>query len=340
MLVADFDYNLPKELIAQHPLEQRDASRMLVLERETGWLSDAMFLDITSWLNAGDLLVLNDTRVIPARLYARLPTGGRVEFLLLRMKSEGVWTALARPGKKVRPGTRLTFGDYSAEVLEREPDGLRVLRFEPADITALLAEQGELALPSYIHEECENPERYQTVFARKHGAVAAPTAGLHFTPELLSELESMGVEQVVVTLHVGLGTFRPVKTEAVEDHLMHSEEFELSEVAAGKVNDALAAKRRVVCVGTTTVRVLESCAEQATAGWRVRAARGSTNLYIHPGYEWKVAGAMLTNFHVPKSTLLMLVSAFAGREQVLAAYEYAIEQKYRFFSFGDCMLIV
>ena len=255
------------------------------------------------------------------------------------MKSEGVWTALARPGKKVRPGTRLAFGDYSADVLEREPDGLRVLRFEPADITALLAGQGELALPAYIHEKCENPERYQTVFGQKLGAVAAPTAGLHFTPELLTELKGLGVEQAVVTLHVGLGTFRPVKSEAVEDHVMHFEEFELSEAAAGKVNDALAAKRRVVCVGTTTVRVLESCAEQTAAGWRVHATQGSTNLYIHPGYEWKVAGAMLTNFHVPKSTLVMLVSAFAGREHVLAAYQHAIEQKYRFFSFGDCMLI-
>jgi S-adenosylmethionine:tRNA ribosyltransferase-isomerase len=338
MRVADFDYELPPELVAQDPVEPRDASRMLVLERDTGRLHDAWFRDIGQWLRAGDLLVLNNTRVIPARLFGRLPTGGVVELLLLREVEAGTWEVLSRPARKARPGTVLTLGRFRAEVLERKPDGVRLVRFEPADVAALLAEQGQVALPPYIRKQCEDPGRYQTVYAQVPGAVAAPTAGLHFTPEMLERLKRQGVETGFLTLHAGLGTFRPVKAEQVEEHAMHPEEFELPVSTAESVNRALAGGRRVVCVGTTTVRVLEAQAEKETG--RIRAGQGRTNLYIYPGYEWRVCGAMLTNFHLPRSTLLMLVAAFAGRERVLAAYRHAIEQRYRFYSFGDAMLIV
>jgi len=374
MLVADFDYNLPKELIAQQPLARRDASRMLVLERETGKVHDAVFSDIGQWLRKGDLLVLNNTRVIPARVFGRLPTGGMLELLLLRQLEPGVWEALARPSRKARPGTVVQFGAYRADIIERKPEGMRVVRFEPPDISELQQAHGEVALPPYIKEKCGDYSRYQTVFAQVDGAIAAPTAGLHFTPEVLGALRQAGVETAIVTLHAGLGTFRPVKADKVEEHTMHPEQFELSEVAAEQVNRALAEGRRIVCVGTTTVRVLEGQADEARSQntearvqnaphptplfteeresearvrrrvakgeWRVRAGSGQTNLYIYPGYEWKVVGALLTNFHLPKSTLLMLVSAFAGRENVLAAYRHAIEQKYRFYSFGDAMLVV
>jgi S-adenosylmethionine:tRNA ribosyltransferase-isomerase len=387
MLVADFDYNLPKELIAQQPLARRDASRMLVLERKTGKLHDAMFSDIGQWLRKGDLLVLNNTKVIPARVFGRLGTGGTLELLLLRQLEPGVWEALARPSRKARPGTVVQFGgpdevrsqnadarmqnadspqhsaedrvpgSYTAAIVEWKPEGTRVVRFEPPDISDLQRTLGEVALPPYIKEKCGDYGRYQTVFAQVDGAIAAPTAGLHFTPELLGALRQAGIETAIVTLHVGLGTFRPVKADEVEEHVMHPEEFELSEPAAEQVNRALAEGRRVVCVGTTTVRVLEGQADEARSqnaevrmqngepgmsdsGRRVRAGRGQTSLYIYPGYEWKVVGALLTNFHLPKSTLLMLVSAFAGRDSVLAAYRHAIEQRYRFYSFGDAMMIV
>jgi S-adenosylmethionine:tRNA ribosyltransferase-isomerase len=357
VLVADFDYDLPKELIAQQPLARRDASRMLVLERATGKVRDAKFSDIGQWLKPGDLLVLNNTKVIPARVFGKLPTGGTVELLLLRQVEPGMWEALSRPSRKARPGTTLQFGSHTASIVERKPEGIRVVRFEPPDVSALQQSSGEVALPPYIKEKCGDYARYQTVFAQVDGAIAAPTAGLHFTPELLRTLGHAGVETAFVTLHAGLGTFRPVKAESVEEHAMHPEEFELSEAAAGQVNRALAEGRRIVCVGTTTVRVLEGQAVEAGSqklearmqnpesgtekgGWRVAAGRGQTNLYIYPGYEWKVVGALLTNFHLPKSTLLMLVSALAGREAVLSAYHHAIEQKYRFYSFGDAMLIV
>jgi len=364
MLVADFDYVLPKELIAQQPLARRDASRMLVLERETGRAHDAMFGDIGRWLRKGDLLVLNNTRVIPARVFGRLPTGGALELLLLRQIEPGTWEALARPSRKARPGTTAEFGSSRATIVERRSEGMRVVRFEPPDISGLQQSHGEVALPPYIKEKCGDYARYQTVFAQVDGAIAAPTAGLHFTPELLGSLRQAGVETAFVTLHASLGTFRPVKAENVEEHTMHPEEFELSETAAEQVNRALAEGRRIVCVGTTTVRVLEGQADEvrreklearvqnsearaangdrrdAKGGWRVNAGKGQTNLYIYPGYEWKVAGALLTNFHLPKSTLLMLVSAFADREAVLAAYRHAIEQRYRFYSFGDAMLMV
>ena len=348
MLVADFDYDLPKELIAQRPLSRRDASRMLVLERDAGKVHDAMFTDIGRWLKKGDLLVLNNTRVIPARVFGKLLTGGTLEFLLLREVEPGTWEALSRPSRKARPGTVVQFGSHCATIVERKPEGIRVVRFDPPDVSALQQSGGEVALPPYIKEKCGDYARYQTVFAQVDGAIAAPTAGLHFTPELLGALRQAGIETAIVTLHVGLGTFRLVKADKVEEHVMHPEEFELSETAAGQVNRALAEGRRIVCVGTTTVRVLEGQAFAASpkdevrtpnSGWRVRAGRGQTNLYIYPGYQWKVVGALLTNFHLPKSTLLMLVSAFAGREAVLAAYQHAIEQKYRFYSFGDAMLV-
>jgi S-adenosylmethionine:tRNA ribosyltransferase-isomerase len=342
MLVADFDYNLPKELIAQQPLARRDASRMLVLERATGRLHDAKFSDIGQWLKPGDLLVLNNTKVIPARVFGKLPSGGTVELLLLRQVEPGIWEALSRPSRKARPGATLQFGSHTASIVERKPEGIRVVRFEPPDVSALQQSRGEVALPPYIKEKCGDYARYQTVFAQVDGAIAAPTAGLHFTPDLLRTLGHAGVETAFVTLHAGLGTFRPVKAESVEEHAMHPEEFELSEAAAGQVNKALAEGRRVVCVGTTTVRVLEGQASEGSPDdrWRVRPGKGQINLYIYPGYEWKVVGALLTNFHLPKSTLLMLVSALAGREAVLSAYHHAIEQKYRFYSFGDAMLIV
>ena len=388
MLVADFDYNLPKDLIAQQPLAQRDASRMLVLERETGKVHDAMFSDIGTWLRKGDLLVLNNTKVIPARVFGRLPTGGTLELLLLRQLEPGVWEALARPSRKARPGTAVQFGSHVATIVERKPEGMHVVRFDPPDISGLQQAQGEVALPPYIKEKCGDYGRYQTVFAQVDGAIAAPTAGLHFTPELLGALRQAGIETAIVTLHAGLGTFRPVKADKVEEHVMHPEEFELPAVAAEQVNHALAEGRRVVCVGTTTVRVLEGQATEVRSqnaegrmqsvpggeenrqgrqerqeadlagsqnrespvssvqcpvsgrAWRVRPGKGQTNLYIYPGYQWKVVGALLTNFHVPKSTLLMLVSAFAGRDKVLAAYRRAIEQRYRFYSFGDAMLVV
>jgi S-adenosylmethionine:tRNA ribosyltransferase-isomerase len=352
MLVSDFDYHLPIELIAQEPLPERDASRMLVLERTTGKVHDVRFRDIGQWLRTGDLLVLNDTRVIPARVFGRLPTGSTLEFLLLRQLEPGVWETLTRPARKARPGTVVTFKGYRAQVLERKPEGMRVVRFEPADIADLLGGQGQVALPPYIRKQCEDYSRYQTVYARVDGAVAAPTAGLHFTPATVDSLKAQGVEIAWVTLHAGLGTFRPVKVDEVEKHTMHPEQFELPVRTAEQVNRALAEGRRIVGVGTTTVRLLES---QATGNGqmpdsghqtsdvgksRVEPGKGETNLYIYPGYAWRIVGAMLTNFHLPKSTLLMLVSAFAGREPALRAYQHAIEQRYRFYSFGDAMLVV
>jgi S-adenosylmethionine:tRNA ribosyltransferase-isomerase len=328
-----------------------------VLERSTGKVHDAVFSDIGQWLRSGDLLVLNNTRVIPARVFGKLPTGGTVELLLLRQVEPGTWEALSRPSRKARPGTVLMFGAHRASIMERKPEGIRVVRFDPPDISALQQSGGEVALPPYIKEKCGDYSRYQTVFAQVDGAIAAPTAGLHFTPELLRALGQAGVETAFVTLHAGLGTFRPVKADNVEEHTMHPEEFELSEATAGQVNRALDEGRRIVCVGTTTVRVLEGQANEsriqnpesrrqnaepamAKGEWRVKAGKGQTNIYIYPAYEWKVVGALLTNFHLPKSTLLMLVSAFAGRDAVLAAYQHAIEQRYRFYSFGDAMLIV
>lgn len=351
MLVSEFDYELPKSLIAQEPLPERDQSRLLVLERRTGRIHDARFQNIVDWLVPGDLLVVNNTRVIPARVLGRLDTGGRAELLLVRNLELGVWSVLVRPGRRVRQGTRIRFDDYEATVLESRRDGTRIVRFTPADVTVLLERQGELPLPPYIRKKCEQPDRYQTVYASRPGAVAAPTAGLHFTPAVLEALERKGVETASLTLHVGPGTFRPVKTTTVEEHQMHPERFELPDSTARQVNNALEQGRRVVCCGTTTVRVLESRAggdsrtEDQKPGFkpgqrRVQPGEGETNLYIFPGYEWKVTGALLTNFHLPKSTLLMLVCAFGGKENLMRAYKHAVSEQYRFYSFGDAMLIV
>lgn len=340
MRIEEFDYNLPAELISQEPIEPRDASRLLILDRKTGTLREAFFNEIGNWLLPGDLLVLNDTRVIPARVLGKLPTGGRIEFLLLRRTQLGVWEVLTRPSRKARIGTVVEFNSFRAEILNRKPEGIRVVRFEPEDIDQLLKEKGELALPPYIKQKPSDPERYQTIFARIPGAVAAPTAGLHFTPKLLETLHARGVEVALVTLHASLGTFRPVKVQEVEKHSMHPEEFELSSESAVLINRALSEGRRVVCVGTTTVRVLESQAVRFGNGYQVKPGKGETDLYIYPGYEWKVTGALITNFHLPKSTLLLLVAAFASRDLIIKAYKYAIARKFRFYSFGDAMLIV
>lgn len=343
MLVSDFDYELPPDLIAQEPLPERDKSRLLILERHTGRIHDTVFADIVNWLGPKDLLVLNNTKVIPARIYGKLETGRSVEFLLLRCQGSGVWSALVRPARKARPGTKVQFRDYEATILTVLPDGIRLVSFEPADVGPLLEEQGEMPLPPYIKKKCDEPERYQTVYAELPGAVAAPTAGLHFTPEILKVLQDKGVELATVTLHVGAGSFRPVKTLNAEEHKLQAEQFQVTDRTAEQVNRALAEGRRIVCCGTTTVRVLESRARLrpgVASTWQVEAGQGETDLYILPGYQWKVTGALLTNFHLPRSTLLMLVCAFAGRETVLRAYAHAVSERYRFYSFGDAMLIV
>ncbi|MGQ9707887.1 MAG: tRNA preQ1(34) S-adenosylmethionine ribosyltransferase-isomerase QueA [bacterium] len=340
MLVADFDYHLPRELIAQEPVEPRDASRLLVVDRKTGAFFDARFSEIGNWLLPGDLLVLNDTRVVPARIFGKLASGAKIEFLLLRRVKPGCWEILARPARKARPGSEVFFAGYRAVVEERKPLGMRLVRFEPEDITGLLNECGEIALPSYIRKKWERPERYQTIFARVDGAVAAPTAGLHFTPELMEQIHQKGVQVARVTLHAGLGTFRPIKVDYIEEHRMHPEEFEILPETAEMVNRAIDEGRRVVCVGTTTVRVLEAQAEPIGSGFWIKPGRGETDLYIYPGYQWKVTGALITNFHLPKSTLLLLVCSFAGRDLIMSAYQHAIEARYRFYSFGDAMLIL
>lgn len=340
MLVAEFDYHLPKELIAQHPVEPRDHSRLLVVERQTGRFYDCRFFEIEMWLNSGDVLVLNNTRVIPARIYGKLATGDKIEFLLLRPKEHGIWETLSRPARKAKPGTVVRFDGFTGVILERQPAGIRVLKFEPPDISHLLSACGELALPPYIRTHGHNPERYQTVYARIPGAVAAPTAGLHFTNELIERLNQKGIKPVYLTLHAGLGTFRPVKVEKVEEHRMHPEEFELHPEAAEAITTAKREGRRVVCVGTTTVRVLESQAERKGNQVLIQPGAGLTDLFIYPGFEWKVTDVLITNFHLPKSTLLMLVCAFAGRELIMKAYQHAIKQGYRFYSFGDAMMII
>ncbi|MGQ9523843.1 MAG: tRNA preQ1(34) S-adenosylmethionine ribosyltransferase-isomerase QueA [Armatimonadota bacterium] len=337
MLLSDFDYDLPQELIAQEPIYPRDASRMLVLRRTTGEVEHRTFQDLPDYLVPGDVLVLNDTKVYPARVYAQRRTGAKVELLLLRKLDERRWEALVSPGKRARSGERLLVGNGSAEVLvgERTDAGGRVVEFD-GGMTAedVLRQFGRMPLPPYIKRDLEDQQRYQTVYAREEGSVAAPTAGLHFTPELLYRIEAMGVKVVRITLHVGLDTFRPIHEECVEDHRMHSEEYSIAPEAAEAINSA---SGRVVAVGTTSVRALESAALQSGV---VQPGRRSTRLFIMPGYQFRVVDALLTNFHLPKSTLIVLVSAFAGREKVLSAYREAIERRYRFYSFGDAMLIV
>ncbi len=339
MKLSDFMYDLPEERIAQTPVEPRDHSRLMVLHRDTGKIEHKHFYDIVDYLNPGDCLVINETRVIPARLYGERPTGGACEVLLLKQLGPKRWETLVRPGKKLKPGAEVIFGDgrLKCRVLESTDAGGRVVEFEcEGSFEATLDALGEMPLPPYIHEKLENPGRYQTVYAKQDGSAAAPTAGLHFTPELLDRIKAKGVDVVPVLLHVGLGTFRPVKAENIEEHEMHSEYFEVSEDAAARVNAARARGNRVIAVGTTSVRTLESAAEDG----KLVAKRGDTNIFIKPGYRFQLVDALITNFHLPGSTLIMLVSALYDRERILDAYRIAVDMEYRFFSFGDAMLIM
>ena len=340
MKTSDFYFDLPQELIAQTPLERRDASRLLTLDKVTGETRHLHFYDLPSLLRPGDCLVLNDSRVLPARLFGRRETGGASEVLLLIDRGDKVWECLVRPGKKLKPGARITFGDgeLTAQVIEEVAGGNRLIRFNYEGIFLETLERlGKMPLPPYIKEELQDSERYQTVYSRVTGSAAAPTAGLHFTKELLEQVQAMGVKVCYVTLHVGLGTFRPVKEAELEDHEMHSEYCVIPQETADAINQTKAGGGRVICVGTTSCRTVESWAAEdghmeAKAGW--------TSIYIYPGYRFKVLDGLITNFHLPESTLIMLVSALAGREHVLAAYEEAVRERYRFFSFGDAMFIV
>ena len=336
---SDFYYDLPPELIAQTPAEPRDSSRLLVYHRDTKRIEHKIFRDILGYLKAGDVLVVNRTRVLPARLFAHTQNGGRAEVLLLKRRSLDEWEVLVRPGKKCRVGAKLTVSqELSLEVVSVTDSGERIVRFfYDGAFEDVLSRAGSMPLPPYIHEKLKDPERYQTVYSKENGSAAAPTAGLHFTPELLERIRAMGVEIAEVLLHVGLGTFRPVKEENVLDHKMHSEYYEVSEEAAEIVNRARREGRRIVAVGTTSVRTLETVADEAGM---LRPCKGNTEIFLYPPYRFKCVDALITNFHLPESTLLMLVSAFCSREEVMEIYRTAVEERYRFFSFGDAMLIV
>lgn len=338
---SDFYFDLPQELIAQDPLEDRSSSRLLMLDRDTGQTRHEIFHNISQYLRPGDCLVLNNTKVIPARLLGeREGTGAHVEVLLLKRREKDVWETLVKPGKKCRPGTELIFGEglLRGQVLETVEEGNRLIRFTYQGIWEEVLDQlGEMPLPPYITHKLQDKSRYQTVYARYEGSAAAPTAGLHFTRELLEAIREMGVEIAYVTLHVGLGTFRPVKEENVLEHHMHSEYYQVTQEAAQQINAAKAAGGRIICVGTTSCRTLESAADE---NGQVRPGCGDTEIFIYPGYRFRVLDGLITNFHLPESTLVMLVSALAGRERVLAAYEEAVRERYRFFSFGDAMLVL
>lgn len=340
MKKEDFYFDLPEELIAQDPLEDRSGSRLLVLDKETGETEHHIFREIVNYLNPGDCLVINDTKVIPARLIGEKEgTGAKVEVLLLKRKENDIWETLVKPGRKMKPGARLVFGNglLKAEVIGVVEEGNRLIRFEYEGIFEEILDQlGQMPLPPYITHQLEDKNRYQTVYAKHSGSAAAPTAGLHFTPELLDEIKEKGVEIAHVTLHVGLGTFRPVKVENIQEHHMHSEFYRIEQSEADKINRAKGEGHRVICVGTTSCRTVESAADE---NGRLREFSGWTEIFIYPGYKFKVLDALITNFHLPESTLIMLVSALAGREHVLAAYEEAIRERYRFFSFGDAMFI-
>lgn len=337
---SDFYFDLPGELIAQDPLEDRASSRLMFLDKNTGEIEHHIFREITDYLNPGDCLVLNNTKVIPARLWGKkAETGAGIEVLLLKRKENDVWETLVKPGKKARPGTVIEFGDglLKAEVLEIVEEGNRLIRFAYDGIFEEVLDQlGEMPLPPYITHKLQDKNRYQTVYAKYEGSAAAPTAGLHFTPELLQQIEQKGVSIAYVTLHVGLGTFRPVKEDNVLNHHMHSEYYEISQEAADLINQAKEQGGRVICVGTTSTRTIESAADEQG---KLHACSGNTEIFIYPGYRFKVLDALITNFHLPESTLVMLVSALAGREQVLHAYAEAVKERYRFFSFGDAMFI-
>ena len=341
MNTADFDFHLPEELIAQTPLEKRDSSRLLIVDRETDQFSDQHFDNIIDQLEPGDALVMNNTRVLPARLYGTKPeTGGHVELLLLKNTQGDFWEVLAKPAKRLRVGARVSFGDgrLTATVTEELEHGGRIVRFDYQGIfLEVLESLGEMPLPPYIHEKLEDRERYQTVYAKENGSAAAPTAGLHFTEKLLDKIAAKGVKLVYLTLHVGLGTFRPVSVDNLEEHEMHSEFYSLSEEAAETLRQVKASGHRIVAVGTTSIRTLETIGSKFEG--QIQADSGWTNIFIKPGYQWKIVDAFSTNFHLPKSTLVMLVSAFAGRQLTLQAYEHAIAERYRFFSFGDAMFI-
>ncbi len=340
MKKSDFYYDLPEELIAQHPIEVRDSSRLMKIDRKTGEIKHRHFNEITEYLYPGDCLILNNTRVLPCRIYGiKDETGAVVEFLLLKQMSHDTWECLAGPGKKARTGARFTFGDgkLACEVTEVKDDGNRIVRFEfDGNFFALLDEVGQMPLPHYITEELKDKERYQTVYSKEPGSAAAPTAGLHFTPELLEKINHMGVNIGYVTLHVGLGTFRPVKADDIEDHKMHSEHYYMPAETAELINKTKASGGRVIAVGTTSCRTLESI---ATHHGEIKECEDSTDIFIYPGYEFKCIDALITNFHLPESTLIMLVSAFLGYDETMTAYKEAVEERYRFFSFGDSMMI-
>ncbi len=340
MNVKDFDFDLPEELIAQDPLEDRSSSRLLVLDKKTGAYRHDVFRNIIDYLNPGDCLVINNTKVIPARLLGvRKETGAHIEVLLLKRRENDIWEVLTRPGKKTRPGTVLSFGDglLEATVLDVVEDGNRLIQFHYQGIFEEILDQlGQMPLPPYITHELKDKNRYQTVYAKYEGSAAAPTAGLHFTESLLKDIEAKGVKIAQVTLHVGLGTFRPVKADVVEEHHMHSEFYHVEPDQAAIVNETKAAGGRIIAVGTTSCRTLESAADESGV---LQAGSDNTEIFIYPGYHFKMVDALITNFHLPQSTLIMLVSALAGREHVLAAYEEAVRQRYRFFSFGDAMFI-
>ena len=341
MKTHDFYYDLPKERIAQTPVEPRDHSRLLVMDRFTGEMEHRHFYDIVDYLRPGDLLVINDSRVLPARLYGyKEDTGAHMELLLLEQKENLVWECLAKPGKKAKPGTKLILGDglLTGEVVEVKEDGNRMVQFTcDGNFYSVLDQIGQMPLPPYITEKLQDKERYQTVYSKELGSAAAPTAGLHFTPELMDKIRAMGVDFASVTLHVGLGTFRPVKAEEVTDHKMHSEHCLLPQETADKILKTKANGGRVIAVGTTSCRTLESV---ATFTGQIQPWEGYTDIFIYPGYEFKVLDGLITNFHLPESTLIMLVSAFAGREHILHAYEEAVKREYRFFSFGDACLFI
>lgn len=337
---ADYDFDLPKELIAQDPLEDRAASRLLLLNKETGETKDAIFRDIIDYLEPGETLVLNNTKVIPARLLGvKKDTGAAVEILLLKRRENDIWETLVRPGKKLRPGAEVSFGDglLTATILEIVEEGNRLVQFHYEGIFEEVLDQlGEMPLPPYITHKLQDKNMYQTVYAKYDGSAAAPTAGLHFTKELLGEIQKKGVNIAYVTLHVGLGTFRPVKVDNVKEHHMHTEWYQVTPEAADLINRTHAAGKRVICVGTTSCRTVESAADENGI---IHAGADNTSIFIYPGYHFKVMDALITNFHLPESTLMMLVSAFAGREHILEAYKEAVEKRYRFFSFGDAMYL-
>ena len=340
MKLEDFDYNLPEELIAQVPIAKRDESRLMVVDREKRTIEDKVFKDIIDYLEPGDCLVRNNTKVIPARLYGKKETGANVEFVLLKQLEGDVWESIVRPGSKLKPGTKVLFGDglLEAEILDILEDGTRKVKFTYEGIfNEILDKIGLMPLPPYIHESLKENDRYQTVYAKYEGSAAAPTAGLHFTPELLKKIEETGIKIANVTLHVGIGTFRPVKEENIEEHKMHTEHFYIKQEDVEKINETKKNGKKVIAVGTTSCRVLETIADEKTG--LVKQTESDTGIYIYPGYKFKCIDGLITNFHLPKSTLLMLVSALADRKFILEAYNKAVEEKYRFFSFGDAMFI-